>query len=41
MLVILGARDFHHEDISVEDLNENFYISYEMAAHRLTNLITA
>ncbi len=28
------------EDISVEDLNESFYISYEMAAHRLTNLIT-
>lgn len=28
------------EDISVEDLSEIFYISYEMAAHRLTNLIT-
>jgi transcriptional regulator with XRE-family HTH domain/predicted transcriptional regulator len=28
------------EDISVEDLSELFYISYEMAAHRLTNLIT-
>jgi len=28
------------EDISVEDLAETFYISYEMAAHRLTNLIT-
>ena len=28
------------EDISVEDLAEQFYISYEMAAHRLTNLIT-
>jgi XRE family transcriptional regulator, fatty acid utilization regulator len=28
------------EDISVEDLNEIFYISYEMAAHRLTNMIT-
>jgi predicted transcriptional regulator len=28
------------EDISVEDVNESFYISYEMAAHRLTNLIT-
>lgn len=27
-------------DISVEDLKEVFYISYEMAAHRLTNLIT-
>jgi transcriptional regulator with XRE-family HTH domain/predicted transcriptional regulator len=28
------------EDISVDDLGEIFYISYEMAAHRLTNLIT-
>ncbi len=28
------------QDISVEDLAETFYISYEMAAHRLTNLIT-
>lgn len=28
------------EDISIEDLSELFYISYEMAAHRLTNLIT-
>src|SRR5437660_845635 len=27
-------------DISVEDLKEVFYISYEMAAHRLTNLAT-
>jgi transcriptional regulator with XRE-family HTH domain len=27
-------------DISVEDLREVFYISYEMAAHRLTNLAT-
>ena len=27
-------------DLSVEDLKEVFYISYEMAAHRLTNLIT-
>jgi XRE family transcriptional regulator, fatty acid utilization regulator len=27
-------------DLSVEDLAEVFYISYEMAAHRLTNLIT-
>ena len=26
------------EDISVEDLKETFYISYEMAAHRFTNL---
>ena len=28
------------EDISVEDLKEVFYISYEMAAHRFTNLAT-
>ncbi len=27
-------------DISVEDLKEVFYVSYEMAAHRLTNLAT-
>ena len=27
-------------DIAVEDLKELFYISYEMAAHRLTNLAT-
>ena len=36
MLADAKARD----DISIEDLNEGFYISYEMAAHRLTNLIT-
>ncbi len=29
-----------HSDISVEDLKEVFYISYEMAAHRFTNLAT-
>ena len=34
------ARPRRDEDISVEDLSEMFYISYEMAAHRLTNLIT-
>ncbi|HYA01110.1 MAG TPA: XRE family transcriptional regulator [Candidatus Binatia bacterium] len=28
------------QDISMEDLSEVFYISYEMAAHRLTNLVT-
>lgn len=32
------ARD--QNDISVEDLKEVFYISYEMAAHRFTNLAT-
>ncbi len=35
---LLEARDNH--DISVEDLKELFYISYEMAAHRFTNLAT-
>jgi predicted transcriptional regulator/transcriptional regulator with XRE-family HTH domain len=36
---LLGAaRD--NGDISAEDLKEVFYISYEMAAHRLTNLAT-
>ena len=29
-----------NEDIAVDDLGEMFYVSYEMAAHRLTNLIT-
>ncbi len=28
------------QDISVEDLKEVFYVSYEMAAHRFTNLVT-
>ncbi len=28
------------EDLSVEDLKEAFYVSYEMAAHRFTNLAT-
>lgn len=27
-------------DISVEELRQSFYVSYEMAAHRLTNLLT-
>jgi len=27
-------------DLSVEDVNEVFYLSYEMAAHRMTNLLT-
>jgi len=35
---LVEARDRH--DISVEDLKELFYISYEMAAHRFTNLAT-
>ncbi|HEX3802347.1 MAG TPA: helix-turn-helix domain-containing protein [Solirubrobacteraceae bacterium] len=36
--VLAAAK--RNEDISVEDLGEMFYVSYEMAAHRLTNLIT-
>lgn len=31
---------YEREDLSVEDFREVFYISYEMAAHRLTNLAT-
>ncbi len=31
---------YAQNDLSVEDLKELFYISYEMAAHRLTNLAT-
>ena len=31
---------WENKDISVEDLKEVFYISYEMAGHRLTNLAT-
>ncbi|HET9692253.1 MAG TPA: helix-turn-helix domain-containing protein [Acidimicrobiales bacterium] len=38
-VAVLGSLKAQH-DISVEDLSESFYISYEMAAHRLTNLIT-
>ncbi|MEM7273004.1 MAG: helix-turn-helix domain-containing protein [Actinomycetota bacterium] len=31
---------YDRSDLSVEDFREVFYISYEMAAHRLTNLAT-
>jgi XRE family transcriptional regulator, fatty acid utilization regulator len=34
------ADAYEREDLSVEDFREVFYISYEMAAHRLTNLAT-
>lgn len=30
----------YDRDLSVEDLKERFYVSYEMAAHRFTNLAT-
>ncbi len=36
--LLQAARQQH--DLSVEDLKETFYISYEMAAHRFTNLAT-
>jgi predicted transcriptional regulator/DNA-binding XRE family transcriptional regulator len=34
------TRAHAQHDISVEDIKEVFYVSYEMAAHRLTNLLT-
>lgn len=39
-VVRLLAESKRNHDISVEDLGEMFYISYEAAAHRLTNLLT-
>ncbi|MDG2427921.1 MAG: helix-turn-helix domain-containing protein [Acidimicrobiales bacterium] len=33
-----SAKDDH--DLSIEDLKERYYVSYEMAAHRFTNLAT-
>lgn len=36
----LLQRSFDQDDISIEDLKEAFYVSYEMAAHRFTNLAT-
>ncbi|HLX77618.1 MAG TPA: helix-turn-helix domain-containing protein [Acidimicrobiales bacterium] len=39
VLGLLGEAKAQN-DISVEDVNELFYVSYEMAAHRITNLIT-
>ena len=38
--VELLTRARAQRDLSVEDLKQVFYISYEMAAHRLTNLAT-
>lgn len=38
--VELLARARKEGDIAAEDLKEAFYLSYEMAAHRLTNLLT-
>ena len=36
----LLQRSFDLNDLSIEDLKEAFYVSYEMAAHRFTNLAT-
>jgi predicted transcriptional regulator len=33
-------RAMDERDISIEDLKDLFYVSYEMAAHRFTNLVT-
>lgn len=38
--VDLLTRSFEQNDLSIEDLKEAFYVSYEMAAHRFTNLAT-
>ena len=38
--VDLLRRNFELQDLSVEDLKEAFYVSYEMAAHRFTSLAT-
>ena len=38
--VDLLTQSFKQKDISIEDLKEAFYVSYEMAAHRFTNLAT-
>lgn len=38
--VELLRRGYEDEDISIEDVKESFYVSYEMAAHRFTNLAT-
>jgi len=38
--VDLLSRSYEQEDLSIEDLKEAFYVSYEMAAHRFTNLAT-
>lgn len=38
--VELLTRLHEQNDLSIEDLKEAFYVSYEMAAHRFTNLAT-
>jgi XRE family transcriptional regulator, fatty acid utilization regulator len=39
-VVELLAKARREGDISPEDVKQKFYVSYEMAAHRLTNLLT-
>ena len=38
--VDLLRRSYDEKQLSIEDLKETFYASYEMAAHRFTNLAT-
>ncbi len=38
--VDLLRRSYSENQLSIEDLKESFYVSYEMAAHRFTNLAT-
>ncbi len=38
--VELLRRSYEERQLSIEDLKETFYVSYEMAAHRFTNLAT-
>ncbi len=38
--VELLQRSYDDDDVSIEDMKESFYVSYEMAAHRFTNLAT-
>lgn len=38
--VDLLRRSYQERQLSIEDLKESFYVSYEMAAHRFTNFAT-
>ncbi len=38
--VELLRRSYEENQLSIEDLKETFYVSYEMAAHRFTNFAT-
>lgn len=39
-LMPMLRRDMEQRDVSIEDLKDVFYVSYEMAAHRFTTLAT-